>query len=195
MTVNSWNKYALADSALLLLIAASKDYRTSMELSTQKPRISSVLLGTLDPVQIKRQATLLRYISTTEAYIDAVNGSLLWEELGTPTNLLRAMVQEIEQSASSNWPNRQRAFKNLHGVTLSSQTSWKNVEAATHARNSIAHGLGRLTASQRRNKSLPGILLKIDVRVSGGRLAITDASLQKVFRACSDFIRSVDQAI
>lgn len=143
---------------------------------------------------VQLQASLLRYVSTAEAYVDAMMVDLLFQRLSPPTTLLRSMVHEIEVSGSSNWSRRHEVYRRIHGIRLNQCDSWKEVDAATHARNSVAHGLGRLTASQRLSSDLPKVLKRIDIVISGGHLQITQGSVDAVFDACGKFIRSVDQS-
>lgn len=104
------------------------------------------------------------------------------------------MVHEIELAASANWGKRQESFKRIHGFQLSKCDRWKEVEGATHARHSIAHGLGRLTASQRQNPNFATWVGRVGISVSGGAVVVSDAAVDAVFDACRGFIIAVDSA-
>lgn len=108
---------------------------------------------------------------------------------------MRTFLQEIEVSGSKNWGARQKLFTRLHNVKLKDQEDWPKVEALTHARNAIAHGLGQLTASQRQNNELPKKMGLVKIGISGGHLVISGDSLVSTFEACTGFVRSVDQAV
>lgn len=160
----------------------------------RRPRIRSSPLGPVEPDVVRRHTVLLRYLSITEAYIDALMADLLAQKLGPPSALLRSMVHEIELAASANWSKRHESFKRIHGFQLSKCDAWKEVDGATYARNSIAHGLGRLTASQRQNPNFATLVGRIGISVSGGAIVVSDAAVDAVFDACRRFIIAVDSA-
>ena len=178
---------------MLQLRAEEREFKASACGHRPRPRIVNSALGTFNPLEVRRHTTILRFISTTEAYIDALNNIMIREQVVTLTSQLRAILQAIDVEASRSWEHRRKAFSRFHGINLSAQNSWKEVEAATHARNSIAHGLGRLTASQIQNDQLPRTLQRIKIYISGGHLIITNESIRVVLDACLRFIRSVDQ--
>lgn len=190
-----WNKRAVTDAALLLVLAAERDFRFARQNTQRRPRIVSFALGTLDPIDVTCQATILRLFSTIEAYVDALNRDLLQEAIDLATPQPHVVLEELQFHSSRNWSERQKAFRRVHGVRLSRQCSWKEIEATREVRNCIAHGLGQLTAPQLRNQNIGRKLEFIKIRVSGGRLVITDESVWAVVQACSKFIRSVDRAI
>jgi len=136
----------------------------------------------------------LRYVSIAEAYVDALMPDLLLQKMGPPTTLSRSMVHEIELSASASWGRRLETFKRVHGIQLSKCDGWKEVDASTHARNSVAHGLGRLTASQRQNPSFPMLVGRVGITVSGGAIVVSDAAVANVRDACRRFIVAIDAA-
>lgn len=136
----------------------------------------------------------MRYVSTTEAYVNALLTDLLVVKLPPPSTFVRGLVNEVEAGATRDWGRRLTAFNRLHGVKLKDCSRWKDVEAATQARNCIAHGLGRLTPSQRGLDFATKVGL-LGMSVSGGTLIITDASVETTFAACREFIGSVDAAI
>lgn len=188
-------KQVFTESALTLLAHARRTAGAGVTaLLVRRPRILSSPLGPVDPVVIRRHALLLRYVSITEAYVDALMAELLLQKVGPPTVLLRSMVHEIELSASASWPKRQEAFKRVHGFQLSKRDGWKEVEGSTHARNSVAHGLGRLTASQRQNPNFPAWVGRVGILVSGGVIIVSDAAVENVRAACRRFIVDIDAA-
>lgn len=185
---------AITDETLLLLLAVQRDYESGTPTSACRPRIVSPVVGIADPVQVNRQATLLRLISTIEAYVDALINDLLKEQINSPVSLRNVILQEVELSSSRNWNAREKALKRIFGIRLSRQNSWKELEAAREARNSIAHGLGRLTAQQLQNRGLANKLNQIKIHIGNGRIVVTRESLSIVFQACFSFVKSLDAA-
>ena len=160
----------------------------------RRPRIRTSPLGPVEPNVVRRHTLVLRYVSITEAYVDALMADLLAQKMGPPSALLRRLVHEIELSASASWPKRHESFKRIHGFQLSKCDGWKEVDGATHARNSIAHGLGRLTASQRQNPNFASLVGRVGINVSGGAIVVPDAAVDAVYDACRRFIVAVDAA-
>jgi len=188
-------KQVFTESALTLLAYARRSSGAGLAgIVARRPRIRTSPLGPVDPIVVRRHVLLLRYVSVTEAYVDALMADLLFQRLGPPTMLLRSMVHEIELSASANWSKRIEAFKRVHGAQLSKCDAWTEVEGATHARNSIAHGLGRLTASQRQNVNFASWVGRIGITVSGGTMVVSDAAVENVHNACRRFIVAIDAA-
>ncbi len=129
-------KQVFTEAALTVLVQARRmGGGPSFMWVLRQPRIRASPLGPVEPDIVRRHTLLLRYVSITEAYVDALMPGLLTEQLGPPSALLRSMVHEIELAASANWSKRLESFKRIHGFQLSKCDGWKEVEGATHARN------------------------------------------------------------
>ena len=183
-------KQDLTDEALWLLVIARK----ALPAPTNRPSLR-VRGRTGDFTAIQREAVFFRLVSIVEAYTDALMIQLMRTGVPPRNGLVERMIGELEQSVSrGGWSQRQGAFIRLHGVRFSDFSAWKRLEAAAHVRNSIAHGLGRLTPSQRRNAEMPAKVGLIGVEVRGDRFVLNDASLLLTFEACREFIRALDAA-
>lgn len=189
-----YNRHAITDEVLLLLLAARHDSESVNVGPQHRPRIVLPVLGTTDPIQASNQATILRLFSTIEAYVDALIGDLLRQQVDSSMSLLTIVLQEVELNSTRNWHEREQAFKRIFGIRLPKQNSWNEIEATRQARNSIAHGLGRLTAQQLQNRSLAKKLDRIKVYISNGRIIITQESILLVYKACVNFVKSLDTA-
>lgn len=186
-------KQVFTEAALTVLVQARRmGGGPSFMWVLRQPRIRASPLGPVEPDIVRRHTLLLRYVSITEAYVDALMPGLLTEQLGPPSALLRSMVHEIELAASANWSKRLESFKRIHGFQLSKCDGWKEVEGATHARNSIAHGLGLLTASQRQNPNFAAVVGRVGINVGGGAIVVSDAAVDTVYDACRRFIIAID---
>jgi hypothetical protein len=73
--------------------------------------------------------------------------------------------------------------------------NFSEIEGAIDARNMIAHGLGELTARQRRDSQIHARLRRINLDAPGGRLRVSDAALQKVVQSSLNYVRSLDSVI
>ena len=187
--------FSVTESALLLVGLIERDFISSLDGRRKRPRIVKSSFGTLDPLQVLYQTTILRLVSTTEAYLDALNSHLLHLYYRRSGSESVGDVASIEKKSSANWNARQKAFLEYHGVVISDQRSWKEVDAAIAARNSIAHGLGTITNRQLQQRDLEDRLRTIGIRISGRRLAISDHCINLTVEVCLEFIRGVDEAI
>ena len=188
-------KQVFTEAALTLLGQAKRmGSGLGYSMVLRRPRIRISPLGPVEPAVVRRHTLLLRYVSITEAYVDALMADLLAQKLGPPGALLRSLVHEIELSASANWSKRHESFKRIHGFQLSKCDGWKEVDGATHSRNSIAHGLGRLTASQRQNPNFAGLVGRVGITISGGWIVVSDAAVDAVHDAYRRFIVAIDAA-
>lgn len=153
-----------------------------------------IVEGRLRPVlgvQHFRQQNLLAMVTITEAFLDAIH-LLLMEHLLDPRTLRRRQIlNELSIAGTRTWEERCRYFLDLHGVNLRAAAGWQDLRAAQETRNSIAHGLGRLTAQQLSNRKAVGRLASLGVNLNDGRIHIPHATLEAVATAATSFIRHV----
>ncbi len=187
-------RHRLTEEALLLLVHTQGSLDTALvhRRGLGRPGAGGRLLGA---ERQEEQYALLRYVSIAEAYLDAmslqgVSGSV---DPSVPRQAL--LLNEWEISSTSTWPKREEAFKVYHGTALSSCAGYPALMAAVQVRNSIAHGLGRLTARQRTSPNLANRTKAINVVVGGGRMHLSDDTLTLVADACNAFIRDVDSQL
>ena len=79
-------------------------------------------------------------------------------------------------------------------ISQKSCPSWRRIEAMTHARNAVAHGLGEITPRLAK-MGLAGLgeeLATIDVGVSATSIVVSERSLHACERACAEFIAWLD---
>ena len=90
------------------------------------------------------------------------------------------------------WKKREYAFNLHHAFDLSSCVCYPEYKAATVVRNCIAHGLGELTAIQRKDRSLVSTAQLLDVKVAGNRMTFGNQTFAVLFSICERFILDVD---
>lgn len=192
MTATKANR-AVTEAALRLLKSTYTDHRANRGKRRTYGRISrtSSLLGSYDVVAARRQGCYLRLVSIVEAYTDVLYRDL-FVEAGLPADSAVQLLLDELDKRSRGWGDRGANFKVFHKLKFTSGREWSRYEATTHARNTIAHGLGRLTARQRRNVDLPQKLVGIDVTIRDGRLVLTERSLRTALHVCEDFVRRLD---
>jgi hypothetical protein len=188
-------RFELSEAALGMLLSneSSKDY--TRNYSHGRVRVLRSSLGAVDPETMRSQYSIVRIVSIVEAYLDSLSIQLVHNQVAHPlSSLMSYLVDEFEVNATNTWNNRHDVFKQVHGVVLRKCDGWPCVEAAILARNSIAHGLGRLTPRMRKDRSLSAVLARINATIGGGQIHI-DHSTPKVVQNCSaEFIRAVDRS-
>lgn len=148
----------------------------------------------MDSAQIQRQATLVRFLSITEAFatdllyrrIESVMG-----EIDHPAG--RIIWEDRYDQAISNWSSLREVFNGWFGVD---KKLWTDLLELTEARNAVAHGHGRLTWKQRR-KSAEALELKLRRRsivVRNDLIILSDESLREAARTCREFIEQLDKS-
>ncbi|MFC5831202.1 hypothetical protein [Nonomuraea insulae] len=166
--------------------------RTSHK-APKRIRTSYSTLGTLEPEILQAEATIFRYVSITEAYIDALSSELMSNAMPYSNPLVKILIEEYEIQTTSNWERRHEKFSKIHSIRLKECSEWNKVNAAIEVRNTIAHGLGRLTPLQQKKANIASALSAIGVSIDAGRVRLTLATARTVRDACRAFIRSVDQ--
>lgn len=187
-------RHALTDNALRLLISA----QPSLSLSRTNRRGRGALRGggrLPGGHGLEEEYGLVRLVSITEAYLDAMSLETVSARLDLTVPTQSLLLNDWEIASTSAWHKREDAFATHQGFKLKSCTNYKELMAAVQVRNSIAHGLGRITARQRTSRSLVTDVLRINVTVGGGRMHLSSTTLQITANACRAFIFDVDAQV
>lgn len=188
-------RQAVAEAAISYLHTTYLDLANSArDKSVSRGRIlrSETALGSYDAESARRQGCFLRLVSIVEAYVDVVAQSLFEENLPTEHDLVRRLVEDAGLRASSTWSERKDSFVKYHGIRLTKFARWTELDAGIEVRNSIAHGLGKLTPRQR-GSNAQSKMAKIDVAVQDGSVIVSDASLARCRDVCIEFVCFVDE--
>jgi hypothetical protein len=187
-------RHALTEEALSLLVQS----RSSLSWNSAPP----------DPtVQGKRrrrveenrrlesQTRLLRLVSVTEAYIDAMS---VWRvssyvDLNNPTQA--QLLEGWELTSTTNWSERCKAYQRYHSIQLQACPAYQEVQAAVQLRNSITHGLGRITPRQRTKTRLSTEALLVDATVDDGRVHLGENTIAIAATACRFLVQFVDEGM
>ena len=151
-------------------------------------------LGAYDFEQVRNQSEYLRLVSIVEAYVDTCGSHQFDLRTMGRDAFLRALAAEARETALKGWDERKEAFKTYHGVVLGDCARWSDIDAAREARNSIAHGLGRLTPRQQNAKTRRKIE-STGIAFHGNQLVINDAALDKCVKSAVAFIIDVDRRL
>lgn len=187
-------RHALTENALQLILQANATLRAA-KLRQRLPGGTRHSSRLAESAQLEDQYAIFRVVSVTEAFLDATSLEQLQRriDLTNPTHV--SLLSEWELSSTSTWNRREAAFAEYHGIALKKQPKYKEVQAAVHVRNSIAHGLGKLTARQRSNKGLAVELARIDVAIGSGRLHLGHDAAPLATEACTTLIEAIDRLV
>lgn len=142
--------------------------------------------------QVRYQSEYLRLVSIVEAYIDTCGGQQFDLRNRGRDDFVRNLTAEVNETSLKGWDERKAAFKKYHGVTLGERAYWSDIDAAREVRNSIAHGLGRLTPRQQ-NSVTKRKMRGVGVSLSGMNLIIGDAAVERCLKSSIAFILDVDR--
>lgn len=149
------------------------------------------------PVQIRRQATLLRIMSIVEAFV-ADQLVQRFEPHAPPPRpaILDDVYVRAEDGAISTWPKMIEHYGRWFDIKLSRTKCppWRRVEAMTNARNAIAHGLGELTRRMARKgtRELELDFATLGLTLSGNSVTISEDSLRRAAETAREFIDWLD---
>lgn len=143
-----------------------------------------------DHRQVQRQATLVRLVSVTEAFCSArliehveANSSVSSDPIST------LIWEKASIDTTSNWSNQRQAYSNWLGV----KPAWARIEGLIEARNSISHGLGRLTRRQLRNaEATRNKVTSAGLAIKGDAVELTDDALLRAAKICAELVAEID---
>jgi hypothetical protein len=138
------------------------------------------------------ESGLVRMVTIVESYVDAMS----LHRLTTSPNVSSATKGSREQiflESTKSWAKRQAVYFTHHQLDLYSCNGFKGFKCATTVRNSIAHGLGKLTSMQIKEPLLVNDCAVVGVHVGSGRVHVTCDSLELVAGFCESFVLELDQ--
>lgn len=182
-----------AETAAALLfrtLGAHRDTISTLESQPSK-RLRQSSAG--DSFQDRCQATLVRLLSITESFAADLLSREVSREIANGQSLIAIkLAEEAVIRATSTWQEQKKGYKDWLGV----EVDWKAIERLAEARNSVAHGLGRLTKRQLRNEqSVKSKLKAAGITVEGDRIILSDKSLLTAALSCRNFIESLDLTV
>ncbi len=155
---------------------------------------SSVVLGTYDFSQVRAQSEYLRLVSIIEAYVDSCSSHLFDIRAIGKDIFFTSLITEACNKATATWEERKTSMLKHHGVKMTQCKAWCDIDAAREVRNSIAHGLGRLTGRQNNSKTRKK-MEKVGIAFSGDALVIEEAALTRCTDSAVAFIEDLDCSI
>lgn len=150
--------------------------------------------GRYDFEQVRNQSAYLRLVSIVEAYVDTCSSHLFDSRTTGRDAFVRALVEEVREASLRGWEERKAAFKTYHGVTLGECSKWSDIDASREVRNSIAHGLGRLTPRQQ-GSAVRRKMTAVGIAFRGDHVLIDRAALDRCARSSVAFIQDIDRRL
>ena len=187
---------AITEEAQKLIRATRADFSriTTPTVSGRGGGSSSTPLGQHDFAQVRNQSELLRLVTIVEAFVDSCSAQQFEHRTSGRDAFVREMAAEGRETSLRGWDERKEAFKKYHGVALGDCTGWNDIDAAREIRNSIAHGLGHLTARQRSGRARRK-MESMGVRFRGDQLVLDTTTLERCAKSAVAFIRDVDRRL
>lgn len=187
---------AITEEARKLIFATRSDFArvTPTPLVGRGGGFGVSHLGRYDFDQVWKQSAYLRLISIVEAFLDTCSGQQFDIRTSGTDAFIRELANDARDTSLRGWRERQAAFKKYHGVTLGTCSGWRDIDAAREVRNSIAHGLGRLTSRQQ-SRTARQKIESVGVTLRESHLVINHGALDRCARSSVDFILDVDQKI
>ena len=161
---------------------------------TGRIHTGATALGSADREQVRLQSCFVRMVGGAEAFTDAVLLGMLDREAEALTPVLGQIFEDYTASVTATWDAREKALRRDFGIVLNHWASYPLLLAATDVRNTIAHGLGRMTRRQLRR---PGPLARIQtlgVYVDQGVLDLDVTNIRTCREICIGFTSWLDEA-
>lgn len=189
-------KLALSETAATLIRHAVNDILSASVGTVRPGRVLMTASGhSTDPRDWLRETALLRMIAVIEAYVDAVSMHRMGKVVDRRQTLVSLLIGDFELASSGTWQERHDSFDRYHGFTLKSRDGWGSISAGIDVRNCLMHGMGTLTAKQRKQTRLASALREIDVSVGSNRMYLSAVTVPKLAKACEAFVAHVDVSI
>jgi hypothetical protein len=189
-------QHVSVEAGLVLLAFTLREHRQAMATPRSRVgRIRATHLGPMNPDQLRFQASLLRLVSTTEATVDALSSELSHRDVPSLDPVVKRLLLEKEVSGTANWGARERMYKRHHGIKLASTVGFKQLMGYVEARNSIAHGLGRLTTRQLDSAETLSRLARVNIKVSQGHVPLASGDVEGCHDICREFLMALDQSV
>jgi hypothetical protein len=146
---------------------------------------------------VRCQGTLLRLSSIVEAFTARSLVRRLEHHAPPPrTTVLDDIYNRAEDNATGSWPRMTEHYARWFKIKISRKSCpcWQRIEAMTHARNAVAHGLGEITPrlAKMGSTKLAEELATVDVGTTATSVVITERSLQACESAGAEFIAWLD---
>lgn len=113
----------------------------------------------------------------------------------------RALLEEVEDDLTRNWPNRNTWLANGFGIAVAGDAPWQHFDTVVEARNTVVHGDGFLSDQQlRRSLQAINALRKryrkeLDIGLVAGRLDFAKASSRLAHDAARKYVAYLDEAV
>ncbi len=188
-------RQAHSETALVLLQTEWREYTEYREKPATEFRIIVGMHGAVDAGKIRRQSAVVRMVSVVEAFVDGLNRDYLVDAIARVGEKESVLISQLMVAHSVNWETRRSTLELFYSVEFGDAPAWGRLLGAIEARNTIVHGLGDVASSGGNFRRLQGRLEQVGIAIAGGALIIGDDELERVYRACVEFVRWTDESI
>ena len=145
--------------------------------------------------QVRRQGTLLRLISTVEAFASQSLAARLERIVPPPRRaFLEDTYVKAEEQATSSWPRMKEAYGKYLTIKHSAFPDNEDLAILVDARNIVAHGLGDLTPRFVRQDylTLASKLTKLSISLHRNSIDVSETCLSRCFSIGQGYIGWLD---
>ena len=139
-------------------------------------------------------SAIVTTISIAEGFFAATLQTRVEDAFDTTTQLMLDAQRDASRTMDSNWDDRLKRARRWFGIDSTSEQSVIEMLAFVEARNSIVHGVGRLTRRQMSDggAKVTTQLTSVGVPVVGGALRLDEVAANRCARQCAEAIRWLD---
>lgn len=187
-----------AEQSMAMVMRELVEYRRRLQRSDKSPvgrmvtpRLAST---TLSPTF----GAVVSMVSIAEEFFGSTLRSKIEDSFDTITRMYSDARRDALKKIDTNWEGRLGLGKRWFGVDTSAEVSFLELMAFVEARNSITHGLGKLTQRQLSpdgGKKVIEQLATVNIPVIGGRIFIDATALSRCANAARDAIEWSDLAL
>ncbi|MCU1498516.1 MAG: hypothetical protein JWM47_2469 [Acidimicrobiales bacterium] len=132
-------------------------------------------------------------VAIAEAYTDALSELRFADSFKGANSSAMQLLESYLISSTATWKSRRDCFANHHSTLLSDFADWQYIMASVEVRNSIAHGLGSMSAQQKRDpKRIIDAASKLKISLNGPRLSIHSAHIYAVEELARSYVEWLD---
>lgn len=190
-----------AEETTRLLMSTLAQHRRQEALLT----MGGVLTGRLavlpsgrTSAEVRRQSTMLRFVSAVESFVVADLLTRLDSHVPSPRNtIVTDLHRRAGDDSTTSWLNMGNAYKKWFGIGFPTYPNWNRIQALTDVRNVIAHGLGEIThrLARKGTNTLRAEFRTIGVSIVNSAIEISEPSVRTSAEEARDFVLWLDQKL
>jgi hypothetical protein len=159
--------------------------------------VSGRVRGSLHGSMPLSYSTTVGMVAITEGFVAAVLRAKVEATLTATSRITQDAQRDALQGVDSTWDSRLKYAKRWFGIDGASEGCIKNLLAFAEARNSIVHGMGRLTRRQLADDSGKATIAQlgsVGILVQASQVIINDVAVTRCAEDCRRAVLWMDEA-